>query len=184
MKFVSELKDRRILIGVTGGIAAYKTCSLVSMLVKAQARVRVIMTRSATGLVTNRTFQALSSSPVLTDEHYQTGNGMAHIDYERWGEVLCVAPCTANVLGKLANGIADDALTTLSMAFQGCQILAPAMNTGMWQKGAVQRNIATLKNDGYIVLSPGEGRLACGDFGAGRMPEPEDLLEEIKKRLP
>ncbi|MEN6406693.1 MAG: flavoprotein [Thermoguttaceae bacterium] len=175
------MKGREILIGVTGGIAAYKTASLVSHLVQAGAGVSVVMTRSAMQLVGPRTFEALTGRPVRVRVF---GRGAhPHIELAQQADLLCVAPATANLLAKAAHGLADDLLSTLLLSFDGPVLMAPAMNTVMWQKPAVQRNVAQLRADGVAILEPEEGRLSCGQIGPGRMAEPETIFQAIVEKL-
>ncbi|MGD0898226.1 MAG: flavoprotein [Thermoguttaceae bacterium] len=180
-----NLKGREILIGVTGGIAAYKTAALVSQLVQAGAGVSVVMTRSATRLVGPKTFEALTGRPVGTRVFGPGGH--PHIDAARKAEILCVAPATANFLAKAAWGLADDLLSTILLAVECPVILAPAMNCEMWRKPAVQRNVAQLRSDGIVLVDPEEGYLSCGEVGAGRMAEPEKIFtviaDELARRL-
>ncbi|MGQ9504517.1 MAG: flavoprotein [Thermogutta sp.] len=176
------MKGHEILIGVTGGIAAYKTAALVSKLVQAGAGVTVVMTRSATQLVRPKTFEALTGRPVALDLWAPLASH-AHIELAEQGEVFCVAPATANFLAKAACGIADDLLTTTVLAFPGPIVVAPAMNSRMWQKPAVQRNLSQLREDGFIVVEPGEGYLSCGMVGPGRMAEPEEIFARIAQLL-
>ena len=175
------MKGRELLIGVTGGIAAYKAASLVSQLVQAGAGVSVIMTRSATKLIAPKTFEALTGRPVGLRVF---GHGAhPHIDAAQRAELLCIAPATANILAKAACGLADDLLSTVFLAFDGPVLMAPAMNTIMWQKPAVQRNVAQLRADGIQLVDPAEGHLSCGMYGPGRMAEPEVIFQAIAKRL-
>lgn len=172
-----------ILIGVTAGIAAYKTCDLVSRLVKSGCGVSVIMTRNALQLVGARTFQALTGRPVLVDMFAEGGSAIPHIEPGRRAELFCVAPATANFLAKAANGLADDLLSTAYLAFSGPVLLAPAMNCEMWAKPAVQRNVCQLLEDGVQMIGPLSGHLACGDRGTGRMAEPEQIHAQIMDLL-
>jgi phosphopantothenoylcysteine decarboxylase/phosphopantothenate--cysteine ligase len=175
------MNHREVLVGVTGGIAAYKTAALVSRLVQAGVGVSVIMTQAATQLVGPKTFEALTGRPVGIDTF---GAGAhPHIEFARAAEVACVAPATANLLAKAAWGLADDLLSTTLLSFSGPVILAPAMNCEMWRKPAVQRNLAQLRADGFLIVDPEEGRLSCGDVGPGRMASPETLFEIIQKTL-
>ncbi len=175
------MKDRELLIGVTGGIAAFKTAALVSRLVQAGAGVTVVMTHSATKLVGPKTFEALTGRPVGLRTF---GRGAhPHIELAHAAQLLCVAPATANILAKAAAGLADDLLSTVLLSFDGPTIFAPAMNTQMWQKPAVQRNIAQLKADGAILVGPDEGYLSCGMTGAGRMAEPDRIFQAIAAAL-
>ena len=167
-----------ILLGVTGGIAAYKSAVLVSRLVQANHEVSVIMTRSATRLVCPKTFEALSHRPVQT-ELFAAERPFSHIDLGREADLLCVAPASANFLGKTATGIADDFLSTIYLSFVGPVLFAPAMNAVMWEKAAVRRNVQQLLEDGVQFIGPETGRLGCGEAGIGRMSEPEEIFERI-----
>jgi phosphopantothenoylcysteine decarboxylase/phosphopantothenate--cysteine ligase len=175
------MNGREILIGVTGGIAAYKTAGLVSRLVQAGAGVQVVMTRAATRLVGPKTFEALTGRPVGLR---MFGRGAhPHIEMATRAEVMCVAPATANFLAKAALGLADDLLTTVLLAFSGPTIVAPAMNSRMWEKPAVRRNVDRLRADGVILVDPEEGYLSCGTEGPGRMASPEKILQIIAEQL-
>jgi phosphopantothenoylcysteine decarboxylase/phosphopantothenate--cysteine ligase len=175
------MNGREILIGVTGGIAAYKTAALVSKLVQAGAGVSVIMTKNATQLVGKKTFEALTGRPVGVEVF---GHGShPHIETAQKAELFCIAPATANILAKAACGLADDLVSTVYLAFDGPVLMAPAMNTKMWEKPAVRRNLEQLRSDGVFMVDPGEGRLSCGDIGAGRMAEPEQIFNAIADRL-
>ncbi len=175
-----ELSGRRIALGVTGGIAAYKAAELVRLLVKQGAHVQVVMSEAATHFVTPLTFQALSGKPVFTDPwDLRVANGMAHIDLSREADVLLVAPASADFIAKVANGLADDLLSTLTLARDCPLLLAPAMNRQMWQNAATQRNVATLKGDGVSLLGPAAGEQACGETGLGRMLEAAEILAEV-----
>lgn len=175
-----ELTGKRIALGVTGGIAAYKAAELTRLLIKQGASVRVAMTEAATHFVTPTTFQALSGHHVFT-EAWDTSadNSMAHINFSREANLLVVAPATANFLAKLAHGLADDLLSSLTLARDCPLLVAPSMNRQMWSNPATQRNIATLKADGIAVLGPASGEQACGEIGEGRMLEPEAIVEEL-----
>jgi len=175
------MNGRELLIGVTGGIAAFKTAALVSRLVQAGAGVSVVMTRSATRLVGPRTFEALTGRPVGLR---MFGRGAhPHIELATAAEVLCVAPATANILAKAAHGIGDDLLSTVLLSFNGPVIMAPAMNVEMWRKPAVQRNVEQLRADGAMLVGPEEGYLSCGTRGLGRMSQPEQIFEAISRQL-
>ncbi len=175
------MNGRRLVIGVTGGIAAYKTAALVSRLVQAGATVTVVMTQAATRLVGPKTFEALTGRPVRTD---MWGPGAhPHIELAEEAELLCVAPATANVLAKAACGLADDLLSTLLLAFSGPIVLAPAMNSRMWEKPAVQRNVEQLRADGFLLVDPEEGYLSCGAVGMGRMASPDTIFQVIADTL-
>jgi phosphopantothenoylcysteine decarboxylase len=171
------MNGRRLVVGVTGGIAAYKTAALVSRLVQAGAGVSVVMTESATRLVGPKTFEALTGRPVGTD---LWGPGAhPHIELAEGADLLCVAPATANLLAKAACGLADDLLSTLLLSFSAPILLAPAMNCHMWQKRSVQRNVAQLRADGFVLVDPEEGYLSCGAVGVGRMAAPEKIFDVI-----
>ena len=174
-----ELAGKRIVLGVTGGIAAYKAAELVRLLIKEGASVHVVMSEAATHFVTPVTFQALSGKLVFTDQwDPRVANNMAHIDLSREADVLLVAPASADFLAKLAGGLADDLLTTLVLARDCPLLVAPAMNRQMWENPATRRNIAVLRGDGVGVIGPACGDQACGETGPGRMLEPEEILDE------
>lgn len=175
------MNGREILIGVTGGIAAYKAATLVSQLVQAGAGVSVVMTRSATQLVGPKTFESLSGRPVLIEIFGPTPH--PHIEAAQRAELLCVAPATANILAKAAVGLADDLLSTVLLAFDGPVLMVPAMNGRMWEKPSVKRNVTQLCQDGVQIIDPEEGRLSCGTCGTGRMASPETIFEAIKNAL-
>lgn len=178
------LNDRNILLCVSGGIAAYKACALTSKLVQAGANVRVAMTESAEQFVGKATFQALSRNPVYVDvfeEHDPTK--IAHIDVVDTSDLIVVAPATANMIAKLAHGIADDFITTSILAATCPVIVSPAMNVNMLDNPATRKNIETLKSYGYQIIEPGVGNLACGWIGGGRLPEPEDLQRIIESQF-
>ena len=175
-----DLTGRKIVLGVTGGIAAYKSAALVSCLRHAGAEVHVIMTENAAKFVAPLTFQTLSANPVVTDtfaapEYWN----VEHVALAKLADVFVIAPATANILAKMACGIADDMLSTTVLATKAPVLAAPAMNTGMWTAEATQKNIETLRARGVRFVGPGSGMLACGDEGAGRMSEPEEILEVI-----
>ena len=174
------LRGREILVGVTGGIAAYKTAMLVSRLVQAGAGASVIMTEHATRFVGPLTFQTLTGRPVYTDlfespEVYHT----KHIALAERADLVVVAPATANALAKLAHGIADDLLSTVLLAIQAPLLVAPAMNARMWAHPAAQANVALLRSRGVRFVGPEEGYLACGAVGPGRMAEPPEILRQM-----
>jgi len=172
-----------LIIGVSGGIAAYKTAALVSSLVQDGHGVSVVMTRAARKFIGPATFRALTGRPVVTDgfdRHYPLG---AHIELADQAQLLCVAPASADVLAKAACGLADDLLTTLLLSFTGPILVAPAMNAAMWDKPSVQRNIATLRSDGYHLIGPQEGWQSCRRVGMGRMAEPAEIQAAIERQL-
>ena len=173
-----------VLLGVTGGIAAYKSCELCSLLIKAGYQVRVVMTKSATEFVGPISFAALTGNPVfqtLFDPASEAA--ISHIDLARWADVFVVAPATANYMAKAAAGIADDLLTTISLASAAPLILAPAMNPQMWAHAATQANLSTLQSRGVTILGPGCGRTACGEEGPGRMVQPAEIFEAVEMEL-
>jgi phosphopantothenoylcysteine decarboxylase/phosphopantothenate--cysteine ligase len=182
-----NLADKHLVIGMTGGIAAYKVCELVRRLQDEGASVRVVMTRAAQEFVSATTLQALSGHPVATDqwgaEGARVANAMPHIDLSRDADAIVIAPCTGNFIAKMAHGLADDLLSTLVLARRQsppCPVLlAPAMNVEMWNNPATTRNVAALRADGIEILGPASGEQACGESGAGRMLEPDELLEDI-----
>jgi len=175
------MNGREIVVGVTGGIAAYKTAALVSQLVQAGAGVTVVMTGAAERFVGAATFAALTGRPVAREifDEAQFPLG-AHIMLAERGKLLVIAPASADFLAKAAHGLADDLLSTLYLAFGGLVLMAPAMNTAMWEHAAVQRNVATLRADGVQFVDPGSGWLSCRQVGAGRMAEPEAILAAIR----
>lgn len=176
--------NKTVVLGVSGGIAVYKSCDVVSRLRKLGINVHVIMTKSAAEFVTPLTFQSLSQNYVVSDmfEEPKTWD-VEHISLAKKADVFLIAPATANVIGKMANGIADDMLTTTVMATKGKVLIAPAMNTNMYENPIVQRNINTLKELGYSFVEPESGRLACGDTGKGKLANPETIVEEVVKLL-
>jgi phosphopantothenoylcysteine decarboxylase/phosphopantothenate--cysteine ligase len=176
--------NKNIVLGVCGGIAAYKACELTSRLKKLNANIDVIMTKSAAEFVTALTFQSLSLNEVITDMFEKPKYWeIEHISLAKKADIIVIAPATANVIGKLACGIADDMLTTTVMASKAIKLIVPAMNTNMYENLIVQRNIETLKQLGYNFMEPSEGRLACGDIGRGKMAEPEAIEARIKELL-
>lgn len=179
-----SLQDREILLGVTGGVAAYKVADLTSKLVQAGAKVTVAMTEAATKFVGPTTFEALTGRPVYLDlfspvEHFRG----EHIGLAKRAEVYVVAPATADFIAKLAQGHADDLVSTLALTVTCPVIIAPAMNTEMWNKPAVQRNLRQVEADGVHVIAPGAGWLSCGQIGPGRMSEPADIKAQIELLL-
>jgi phosphopantothenoylcysteine decarboxylase/phosphopantothenate--cysteine ligase len=182
---VTALKGRRVVVGVGGGIAAYKACDLVRELGRAGAEVRVAMTESARQFVTPLTFQALSGHPVLTDyfDPAQEGN-FGHLDLARWAEAFVVAPATADLLARIRAGMANDAVTTSLLAFRGPVVLAPAMNVAMWDNAMTQENVAALlAHPRFSQVGPGAGLLACGDVGEGRLADVPRIAEAVAARF-
>ena len=180
---MAELSGKRIVLGVTGGIAAYKAAELTRLLVKAGATVDVVMTEAATHFVSTVTFQALSGRPVWTDLWSDENRSMAHIDLTRGATAVLVAPATADFLARLAHGMANDLLTTLCHARDCPLLVAPAMNRQMWEQPATQRNVAQLRADGVTILGPSAGEQACGEVGEGRMLEAQEVFDELLASL-
>ncbi len=179
-KLYSRLKGKNITVAVTGGIAAYKTCELVRLLVKSGAGVRVCMTEAATQFVGPLTFEALTGHRVV---YGSISGAMEHLELSRDCDLLIVAPATANILAKAAHGIADDPVSSAILASSAPVAVCPAMNCNMWAKPATQRNVTQLKNDGIAVLGPADGELACGVSGAGRMIEPSEIAAHAARLL-
>lgn len=176
------LREKRIVLGVTGGIAAYKACELVSRLKKRGAQVRVVLTEHACRFVPPLTFETLSGEAACTDT-FAPRRELEHIALAKWADAFVIAPATANCLAKLAGGVADDLLTTTALAMTAPMLLAPAMNANMWRHPATQANLATLKQRGAATVGPGVGHLACGDDDVGRMAEPEEIIEALDALL-
>ncbi len=179
-----SLRDAKILLGITGGIAAYKSAMLTSQLKKEGAVVQVVMTEHATRFVTPLTFLSLSHRVVRVGMFEPREEAdIEHIALADWPDLVVVAPCTANLMGKLTGGIADDLLSTILLATTAPVLLAPAMNVHMWEHPATQRNLRTLLEWGYQTVGPDEGDLACGYTGKGRMSEPEEILAKMKELM-
>lgn len=172
------LKGKKIVLGVTGGIAVYKAVDLVSRLRKQGCQVRVVMTEHAQQFVTPLTFKEISGNQVAVS--MWSGNqefNVEHIALANWADAFVVAPATANIIAKMAYGLADDLLSTTLLAAQAPIVVCPAMNTGMYENAATQENIAKLQGRGVTVMPPAVGKLACGTSGAGRLPEPQEIVE-------
>lgn len=177
------MPQKETIIAVTGGVAAYKSAALTSLLVQQDVVVQAVMTASAQKFVGAATFAALTARPVVTetfDARFPLG---AHIELARTGDLLCVAPATASFLAKAAHGIADDLISTLYLCFTGPVVVAPAMNCEMWEKPAVQRNVRQLIDDGVHIVAPHEGWLSCRTRGVGRMAPPEEIADVILNHL-
>ena len=176
------LKDLNILLGVTGGIAAYKAVDLASKLTAAGAHVQTVMTRSARRFVGPKSFETITAAAVYTSLWSDPeGRKSAHIALAEWADVVVVAPASADIVGKMANGICDDLLSTALCTCWSCRmVFAPAMNTRMWENPAVQRNVNALREMGVQMIGPAAGRLACGAEGMGRMAEPQEILAVIE----
>ncbi|PIV06196.1 MAG: bifunctional phosphopantothenoylcysteine decarboxylase/phosphopantothenate--cysteine ligase CoaBC [Syntrophobacterales bacterium CG_4_8_14_3_um_filter_58_8] len=178
------LRDRRIVLGVTGGIAAYKAAELLRELVRRGAKVRVVMTDHACKFVTPLTFETLSENPVATDLFWAPGDfGIAHIALAEFAQLVVIAPATANIIGKMAAGLADDLLTTVLLATDAPVLICPAMNAKMYANAIVKENLARLVSRGHMILEPGYGELACRVEGQGRLAEPLEIAEEIESIL-
>ena len=182
-KHESNLKDMNVLLGVSGGVAAYKAVDLASKLAAAGAKIKTVMTESACEFIKPKSFEAVTGLEVYTSlwsspDEYKIG----HISLADWSDIAVVVPATANIIGKIANGICDDLLSTvLCASWQKVKILAPAMNDKMWNNPAVQQNVKTVKEMGFELIGPVEGRLACGTEAIGRMAEAADILERVVK---
>jgi phosphopantothenoylcysteine decarboxylase/phosphopantothenate--cysteine ligase len=178
---MKDLVGKKILLGICGGIAAYKSVELARTLVKMGALVQVVMTRSALDFIGVQTFQAVTGSPVWTDTNdSQFERAMAHIDLSRWADIVVIAPATANFMAKLAHGLADDLLSSICLMFKASIFVCPAMNVNMWQNPATLHNDETLKTRGFILVGPDSGEQACGDTGLGRMREPEYIIHALQ----
>jgi phosphopantothenoylcysteine decarboxylase/phosphopantothenate--cysteine ligase len=183
---MARLKNVRILLGVSGGIAAYKACDLASRLVKEGAQVQAVLTKGARKFVTPYAFEALTGQPCLTKAFQRIapgGNPYPHIEPARTADVVIVAPATANFLARAANGLATDLLSTLLLSVRCPTLLCPAMNVQMWEHPATQANAARLKSFGYTILGPASGSLACGMTGSGRLLEPQEIVEAAVSAL-
>ncbi len=180
----STLAGKRVLLGVSAGIAAYKSALLVRLLKQAGCEVRVVMTNGAQAFITPLTLQALSGEPVRTSLlDPEAEAGMGHIELARWADVVLIAPATADLIARLAHGMADDLLTTLCLASEAPKLIAPAMNQAMWRHPATQRNVAQLQDDGWQQIGPAAGDQACGDVGPGRMSEPDAIFSAVTTLL-
>ena len=175
------LKNKKIVLGITGSIAAFKSASIITMLKKRDANIRVVMTKNARKFITSLSLQTLSQNRVYTDM-FSLDWEMRHISLGQC-DILVIAPATANIIGKIANGICDDLLSTTVLTTEAPVLICPAMNNKMYQKPQVQKNIKTLKDFNYLFIEPRTGRLACNIFSKGRLPEPEEIVKEIKKIL-
>jgi phosphopantothenoylcysteine decarboxylase/phosphopantothenate--cysteine ligase len=175
------LKGKRIVLGITGGIAAYKAAEFVRLLVKEEVDVHVVMTENAQKFIAPLTFQTLSGNPVVTDAFALIEDAeIGHIALADLGELVVILPATSNIIGKIANGIADDFLSTMVMATKAPALLVPSMNVNMWENKAFQKNVQTLVGRGYHLMEPGEGELACHWYGKGRLPELNEVVEKMK----
>ena len=179
-----KLTGREVVLGVTGGIAAFKSAEIVSLLRKQGANVHVIMTKNATQFVAPLTFETMSANPVVTDTFERPERWeVEHVALAKRAELFCIAPATANILAKLAWGLADDMLSTTALATRAPILVAPAMNVNMWEAEATRKTMAVLRERGVHVIGPGNGFLACGDSGSGRMSEPQEIVAAIEELL-
>ncbi|MDD5644918.1 MAG: flavoprotein [bacterium] len=176
------LKNKKIIVGVSGSIAAYKTPLLVSLLVSEGAEVKTVMTENARFFAGETTFKTLTKNPVYSSLFAPDADSdPGHIALSVWCDLFLIAPATADVISKVAAGICDDLLSTLALSVKNDKtIIVPAMNSAMWAKPVIKRNVEILKKDGYLFAGPVKGRLACGEDGEGRMPEPADILKEVR----
>jgi len=181
---MDNLKGKRVLVGITGGIAAYKTADAVSMLVKTGAEVDVVMTKNAAEFITPLTFETLTKRRCIVDTFARDFEfDVAHISLAKAADVILIAPATANVIAKLSHGIADDMLTTTVLAAKCLKLIAPSMNTAMLENPITRDNIETLKKYGFEIIEPDSGRLACGDEGRGKLPSPDTLVQHVLRHI-
>lgn len=182
VKINMELKGKTIVLGVTGGIAAYWAAEIIGVLRDREASVHVLMTENATHFITPLTLQTLSKNKVITNMFEVPADlDVGHITYAQKADLILVAPATANFIGKVANGIADDMLTTTIMATKSPVFIVPAMNENMWKNNIVQKNVATLRREGYKIINPSYGKMACGGEGEGTFADIEKILKEIEE---
>ncbi len=181
---LTSLAGKRLLLGVSAGIAAYKSALIVRLLKQAGCEVRVVMTEGAQAFITPLTLQALSGEPVRTSLlDPEAEAGMGHIELARWADAVLIAPATADLIARLVHGMADDLLTTLCLASEAPRLIAPAMNQAMWRHPATQRNVTQLASDGWQLIGPAAGDQACGDVGPGRMSEPDDIFSALARHF-
>jgi len=176
---------KKVLLGITGGIAAYKSIELARLLQKRGAEVKVVMTKNAKEFIHPNSFEAITNNRVMSSL-FEASSEISHVSLAKWADILIIAPATASIIGKLAAGVCDDLLTTLCMATSARIIVVPSMNMGMWENGILQDNLKKLQHHNYEVVAPAIGEQACGDCGPGRMPEPIqiiDLLDSKSKTL-
>lgn len=179
---MAEMEKKHIVLGITGGIAAYKSAMLCSMLVQNGYEVKVVMTENSQEFVTPLTFKTLSRNDVMTSLWNQEVWRPGHVAWADWADLLLIVPATANIIGKIANGIADDALSTLAICMDADKIMiAPAMNPAMWNNVFVQKNVAVLKENNIKFCGPADGHVACGAGGSGRMEEPQIIFDAVEK---
>ena len=179
---MKNLNNKKILVGITGSIAAYKAAQLVSNLKTNGAHVKVIMTKASTSFITERTLESISKNRVLIDES-ETEESFLHLDVSKWADIILIAPCTANSLNKITNGLGDDLLSTTCLAFKGKIFIAPAMNPNMWNNSILQDNLKNISRDKFEIIGPDYGNHACGDVGYGRMSSPDIIVETLSKSI-
>ena len=179
---MKNLNNKNILVGITGSIAAYKAAQLVSNLKTNGAHVKVIMTKASTSFITERTLESISKNRVLIDES-ETEESFLHLDVSKWADIILIAPCTANSLNKITNGLGDDLLSTTCLAFKGKIFIAPAMNPNMWNNSILQDNLKNISRDKFEIIGPDYGNHACGDVGYGRMSSPDIIVETLSKSI-
>ena len=179
---MKNLNNKKILVGITGSIAAYKAAQLVSHLKNNGAHVKVIMTKASTSFITERTLESISKNRVLINES-ETEESFLHLDVSKWADIILIAPCTANSLNKITNGLGDDLLSTTCLAFKGKIFIAPAMNPNMWNNSILQDNLKNISHDKFEIIGPDYGNHACGDVGYGRMSSPEIIVETLSKSM-
>ena len=179
---MKNLNNKKILVGITGSIAAYKAAQLVSDLKNNGAHVKVIMTKASTSFITERTLESISKNRVLIDES-ETEESFLHLDVSKWADIILIAPCTANSLNKITNGLGDDLLSTTCLAFKGKIFIAPAMNPNMWNNSILQDNLKNISRDKFEIIGPDYGNHACGDVGYGRMSSPDIIVETLSKSI-
>ena len=175
---MKNIHNKNIVVGITGSIAAYKAADLVSKLKKAGANIKVVMTKSSTSFITERTLESISNNKVLVDEN-ENDESFLHLDIAKWADIFLIAPCTANSFNKITSGLADDLLSTSCLAFKGKILIAPAMNPDMWNNEMVQKNRENMSKHKFKIIGPDYGLHACGDEGYGRMSSPEAILESL-----
>ncbi|MCK5880404.1 MAG: bifunctional phosphopantothenoylcysteine decarboxylase/phosphopantothenate--cysteine ligase CoaBC [Sinobacterium sp.] len=181
---MSSLSNKRIILGITGGIAAYKACEIIRLLTAQQADVRVVMTKGAQAFITPLTLQALSGNPVHTDLlDPKAEAAMGHIELAKWADIILIAPASADSIARIAGGFADDLLTTLILASDCKRAIAPAMNQSMYLEPKTQSNLRLLEQNAYAIFGPGSGAQACGDVGPGRMLEPTEIVEKLAEQF-
>ena len=179
---MKNIHNKNIVVGITGSIAAYKAADLVSKLKKAGANIKVVMTKSSTSFITERTLESISQNKVLVDEN-ENDESFLHLDIAKWADIFLIAPCTANSFNKITSGLADDLLSTSCLAFKGKILIAPAMNPDMWNNEMVQKNLENMSKHKFRLIGPDYGLHACGDEGYGRMSSPGTILESLSNEI-